>query len=153
MNEFQPKEFLGYLMAHAMKAVSGRLLEKFKNIGYPITRHQWLIMAKTFHFEDEKLLQGDIVDMMLGDKTQVTRAVDDLVKKRWIIQEIDKDDRRNRVLKITDKGKKIVPKLMVCVKQTTEETTNNISKDDMATAKKVLAQIIENSQELNQNES
>lgn len=153
MNEFQPKKFLGYLMAHAMKAVSSRLIDKFGEIGHPITRHQWLIMAKTFHFENDKLLQSDIVDMMLGDKTQVTRAVDDLVKKGWITQEIDKDDRRNRVLKITKEGKKVVPELMVCVKETIAETTHNIPKQDMETAKRVLAQIIENSQELNQIES
>ena len=139
-------------MVHAMKTVSGRLLERFSAIGHPISRHQCLIMAKSFHFEDENLLQSDIVDMMLGDKTQVTRAVDDLVKKGWITQEIDKDDRRNRVLKITEKGRQVVPELMVCVKQTIEETTQNIPEQDIETAKRVLAQIIENSQELNQNE-
>ncbi|MFY0672696.1 MAG: winged helix-turn-helix transcriptional regulator [Bacteroidia bacterium] len=153
MNEFQPQKFLGYLMAHAMKGVIGRLLERFSEAGYPISRHQWLIMAKSYHFENKKILQSDVVDMMLGDKTQVTRAVEDLVKKGWIIQEIDREDRRNRVLKITEKGKEIVPELMVCVEQTITETTRNISEKDMETAKSVLAKIIENSQELNQNES
>ncbi len=145
-----PRQFLGYLIAHSMKAVTGRLVDNFKNAGHNISKEQWLIMAKAHQFGNQPLNQSDIVAMMLGEKTQVTRAVDDLVKKGWITQEIDQNDRRNRLLKLTELGNEMLPELKKCVEKTLKETTNNINPADMDITKKVLAQIIENSKLLNQ---
>lgn len=141
---FKPQEFLGYLLAQAKKGTVSLLIERFRQSGYDITRPQWIILVKSFHFRDVDLLQSDVVEMMMGNKTGVTRAVEDLVKRGLINQEIDQQDRRNRVLRITDAGLEMVPQLMKCAHETIGEATEGISEEDLAITKKVLAQIIEN---------
>lgn len=146
---FQPKDFLGYLIAHAMKYVSLKLIQNFQEAGYDISRPQWLVMAKCFHFEEEDILQSHIVEMMMGDKTGATRAIDDLVKRGWINREIHEQDRRNRVLTLTKEGEAIVPELMKTVHSTIEQATNGIDSSEIEITKKVLQQIIDNIQQSN----
>ncbi|MGB0430429.1 MAG: MarR family winged helix-turn-helix transcriptional regulator [Bacteroidia bacterium] len=141
---------MGYLLAHSVKALTTRLLENFSEAGHNLTKAQWFILAKLYHFSERNLLQSEVVEMMLGDKTQVTRAVDDLVKREWIKQEIDQNDRRNRVLTLTKQGKLVVPELMQSVHKTLHEMTQNIKQSELETTKKVLNQIIENSKNINQ---
>lgn len=148
---FKPQDFLGYLVAQAMKCTSTLLIERFKEAGHDITRPQWVILAKSYHLEEEQsLLQSDVVDMMMGDKTGVTRAVDDLVKRNLLIREIDEQDRRNRVLTITEAGREMVPQLLECVHQTIGDATQGVSEAELVTTKKVLAQMIKNINEINQ---
>lgn len=132
-----------------MKGISTQLIENFKAEGYHITRAHWLIMAKTYHFKDDCFLQSEAVEMLMGDKTAVTRAVDDLVKRGWLIQEIDKQDRRNRVLKLTAKGEATVPVLLKTVNKTIAEMTAGIEENEMAITKSVLAKIIANTHKYN----
>lgn len=147
---FQPKDFLGYLIAHAMKHVSLQLISNFQKAGYDISRPQWLVMAKCFHFEkEEEILQSHIVDMMMGDKTGATRAIDDLVKRGWVNREIHEQDRRNRVLTLTKEGETIVPELMKTVHATISQATKGIDPSELEITKKVLKQIIDNTQQSN----
>jgi len=147
--KFQPQDFLGYLVAQAMKCTSSLLIQRFKEAGYDITRPQWVILAKSYHFEEVKLLQGDVVEMMMGNKTGVTRAVDDLVKRGLLTREVDEFDRRNRLLTITDKGREMVPKLMVCVQKTIEDATAEIDEEALNVTKKVLMKMIDNINDIN----
>ncbi|MCB0739339.1 MAG: winged helix-turn-helix transcriptional regulator [Bacteroidetes bacterium] len=144
-----PKEFLGYLMSHAMKGTGTRLMDNFTQAGFDVSKPQWFVLVRCFHFENEELLQSEVVEMMMGDKTAVTRAVDDLVKQGLVSQEIYKQDRRNRVLTLTTAGKEMVPKLMQCAMKSIDEVTQGISQSDMQITKRVLKQIIENSNKLN----
>lgn len=136
-------------MTHALKATSARLVHNFNEAGFPISRQQWLILAKTYHFPNECLLQSTLVDMMMGDKTGVTRAVDDLVKSGWLSRDIDENDRRNRVLRLTTFAENAMPQLMQCVQKSIAEITQGIAPAELETAKKVLEKIIENGNQLN----
>ena len=138
-NDFKPKDFLGYLVSAVMKNMSALLVAGFKEQGHDISRAHWLILAKSYHFANEKLLQSDVVEMMLGDKITVSRAVDDLVNRGWLIQKVDKVDKRNRVLVLTTKGRQIVPELMKVVNKTIASATYNIDDNDMNITKAVLA--------------
>ena len=66
--------------------------------------------------------------MMMGNKTGVTRAIEELVKRGWITQEIYDKDRRNRMIKLTEEGEHMVPKLFDCAMQTIAEVTSGIDK-------------------------
>ena len=114
-NSYHPNRFLGYLLAHSMKAVSGLLVQKFQEAGYDIDRPHWAIMAKSYHLQGGELLQSEVVELFMGNKTGVTRAVDSLVKRGWLVQRIDENDRRNRVLSLTKEGRSVVPNLMEIV--------------------------------------
>lgn len=141
---YQPDKFLGYLLAHSMKAVSGLLVQKFQDAGYDIDRPQWVIMAKSYHLEKGSLLQSEVCELFMGNKTGVTRAVDSLVKRGWLSQQIHETDRRNRVLDLTDKGRAVVPNLMKMAFSCIEEVTQGIEQTEVEICKKVLTQIIAN---------
>lgn len=135
---------LGYLIAHAFRVATASVQLSFKTKGLEINKNHWFIMAKTHFFAENCLRQGEVVEFMQGDKTKVTRAVDDLVKWGWIEQAIDPNDRRNRLLSITPQGRNVMPKLIQCVAGTSERLTMGIDPHDLDIARKVLMAFINN---------
>ncbi|MBI3143453.1 MAG: winged helix DNA-binding protein [Bacteroidetes bacterium] len=143
-DQFDIHRSLGYLIAHAFRAASASIQLSFKANGLEINKNHWFIMAKTHFFADNCLRQVEVVGFMQGDKTRVTRAVGDLVKWGWIHQEIDPNDRRNRLLSITPKGQAVMPTLIECVVKTHESLTKDIDPQDLEIARKVLMAFINN---------
>ena len=47
----KPRQFLGYLISHAMKGTSIRLIDNFKQAGYDVSKPQWFIMIRCAHSE------------------------------------------------------------------------------------------------------
>ena len=107
-----------------------------------------MLLAKSHFCPDGYILQSEMVQHFRGDKTVVTRTVDDLVKLGWLRQEIDPDDRRNRRLLLSDKGNEVLPILKECVEKTLEQVSQEVTKEEMEATKSALRKIIENAQNL-----
>ena len=60
---------------------------------------------------DESLNNKDIAEKMHLSQSRLTRIIDGLVKKEYMIREINKSDRRNMKLSLSGKGKKLANKL------------------------------------------
>jgi DNA-binding MarR family transcriptional regulator len=60
---------------------------------------------------DEKLNNKMLAERMDLSPSRITRIIDGLVKKGYMIREIDKDDRRNVVVSLSRRGKNLSNKL------------------------------------------
>ena len=60
---------------------------------------------------DESLNNKDIAEKMHLSPSRLTRIMDGLVKKEYMIRELDKSDRRNMKLSLSRKGKILANKL------------------------------------------
>jgi DNA-binding MarR family transcriptional regulator len=75
-----------------------------------VTRHglnvaAWRILANIARHQP--LSQKELAEYTAVDATKVTRAIDMLVQMKFVIREVDANDRRRAVLTLTDKGRAV----------------------------------------------
>jgi len=88
--------------------------------------------------------QNQLAELTFKDVASVTRMIDLLVKKEYLIRSIHADDRRRFVLEITEKGQKIIEKVSLIVNENRSIALKGLSDDDVSQMQSSLRQIIEN---------
>ena len=59
----------------------------------------------------ESINNQDVADRMNLSPSRITRIIDGLVKKGYILREIDREDRRNMKISLTEKGVNLTNKI------------------------------------------
>ena len=60
---------------------------------------------------EESINNQDVADRMNLSPSRITRIIDGLVKKGYILREIDREDRRNMKISLTEKGVNLTNKI------------------------------------------
>ena len=82
--------------------------------------------------------------LLFKDVASVNRMIELLVKKNFLLREEDKKDRRKKVLKTTDKGKRVLELAIPIIKKNREIAQNDISEEEKEVLFKLLGKIILN---------
>lgn len=144
MEQITSNEFPGFLMATAIKVAGKKIKVEFSKDGFDgITRIHWVLMLRA-KITGDGLPQSEIVELLMGNKTGVSRAVSELEGRGWIYRKEDPKDRRNKLIFLTEAGKSIFPVLAKSAMKTLNQATENISKQEMSVCKHVLKKIIKN---------
>jgi DNA-binding MarR family transcriptional regulator len=98
---------LGKVMAVITKNYYGALSKRLEYIG--VDRHFTTLIL--IDAAKEKCTQQYLSDKVNCNKVTMVKILDYLVEKKMIIREMNKDDRRERIIKLTDKCKKIMPEI------------------------------------------
>lgn len=77
----------------------------------------------------EKLANKDIAERMHLSPSRLSRVLDGLVKKGYMVRQIDPNDRRNMQISFSKKGVAVVEKLNVDYLRIHEEILANIEQD------------------------
>jgi DNA-binding MarR family transcriptional regulator len=140
--EYKLSDNFGFIAGRASLALSKRLQQKFRKLGYDITAEQWSILVKLWEKDGES--QQEICTGTNRDKPSVTRLIDNLEKSNLVIRVPDKDDRRVNVVYLTNLGKELKNILIEEAQATYEEAFEGISEDDILTTRKVLNKLFIN---------
>ena len=95
----------------------------------------------------EGITQKHIADMAFVEAPTLVPIIDKMEKEGYLTRQSDPSDRRNNLIFMTKKTKTIVDPIIDCILEIRNMGLNKISKKDMETAKKVLEQIIFNTEE------
>ena len=95
----------------------------------------------------EGITQKHIADMAFVEAPTLVPIIDKMEKEGYLTRQSDPNDRRNNLIFMTKKSKEIVDPIIDCILEIRNMGLNKISKKDMGTAKKVLEQIIVNTEE------
>ncbi|MEZ4828429.1 MAG: MarR family transcriptional regulator [Bacteroidia bacterium] len=125
----------GGLMGHV-------LTERFRAAGYDLTVEHWIVLAHLWRKDGRN--QQELAGMAGRHKTAITRAINWLEERDFVVRIPDKTDRRNNLIYLTHKGKNLKDVLMPCAISTQEDATRGISPEDMDHCKNVLMMILEN---------
>lgn len=77
-----------------------------------------------------ELTQKDLAEAIRRDKVYTMRIVDYLCDNDLLIRKQDCNDRRCQLLEVTEKAKKLVPKIKEAISKTEEVLLHNFSKDE-----------------------
>ncbi|WDF55000.1 MarR family winged helix-turn-helix transcriptional regulator [Mucilaginibacter sp. KACC 22063] len=96
------------------------------------------------HLHNGWLTQKGLSRLLNKDKSALVSIIDQLTQKGYVYRETNPADRREHLLKTTDKAAEEVPQILEAFKQMNQNSTENISTDDLETFNRVLLQIEQN---------
>ena len=113
-----------------------------------VTEHldinQYYYVLTLICYHDGKLTQTALADMLGKDKSSMVAIIDSLSAKGFVFREINPADRREHLLRVTEKAKKAVPEIVESFEKMNGFMTENISEDDMAIFYNVLLKMQQN---------
>lgn len=94
----------------------------------------------------EGITQKQIADMVFVEAPTLVPVIDKMEKEGFLIRKADPDDRRNNLIFMTKKSIDIVDPIIDCILEMRNMGLNKISKKDMEVTRKVLEQIMINTE-------
>lgn len=89
-------------------------------------------------YYDGQLTQKALSEKLQKDKSIIVNVIDTLTEKGFVYREINPADRRQHLLKATDKAKKAVPQIIEAFEKMNSRVAENISANDMQIFESVL---------------
>lgn len=93
-----------------------------------------LLEILAYLYKKDGINQQEIADLMLKDKSSMTYQIDGLVKRDLVKRMEDENDRRNKLIFLTEKGKGLQEVLQSWVAALYDKSVKDVDVGDMDTA-------------------
>ena len=121
----------------------------FAEHGFNLTAEQFLVMDTLW---DEGIMsQQEIADIILKDKNSVTKLIDALEKKGLVIRIAGEEDRRQKMIHLTEKAVEVKEAITKIALESTDHIIKDIPKDELISFIKVLHKMADNIDSLSLN--
>ena len=140
--EDESEQSLFYLIRRTSRAFRCRLNSRFADAGHDVTSEQWRILKCLWHKDGQR--QQDLADFVHKDKTSITRIVDVMEKRDLVVRIPDAVDRRQKLIYLTNKGKRLQEVLVQIVQEISLEAQAGIEPENIEIFGNVLAKLRDN---------
>jgi len=140
--KYDIEDSIGSIIRRAHRVLINKLNKYFRENGYDVTTEQYRIFINLWNKGGQN--QQELADATLKNKTSIARLLNGLEEKKLVARVPDKIDRRNKLIYLTRRGKKLPENLAELAKKTLKEAQIGISEDEIEVCKKVLSKIIQN---------
>ncbi|MCG8326903.1 MAG: MarR family transcriptional regulator [Chitinophagales bacterium] len=130
------------LISVTERLLSKLLQESLHQNNLNLTVEQWRILF--YLWQSDGINQQELAKRANKEKSTMTRQIDVLEKKGFIFRQNALQDKRNKLLFLTEEGKKIEGKALSIAQSITESAEEGINEKELAVFKKVISQIIKN---------
>lgn len=137
MNIKQP---LAHLLLSASKKYLGIFSQEAE--GMDIDRYQYVLVLINIH--NEQLTQKSLSELLEVDKSYMVNIIDYLSDKGYVLRTINEKDRRQHLIKLTEKAREVIPKIEGAIIRLNAKSLENISESQIQTFLSVLQQISSN---------
>ena len=133
-------KYIGFILNNTTRKFSQFAVSFFKP--YDITPEQAGIIRRLG--EEEGITQKNLSMRMAKDQTNITRILVQLERKGLISRNQSKEDRREFLTYLTDKGKKLNENIIPAEEEIMNITLSGISEERRALFKEIVSEIVEN---------
>lgn len=133
---------LGHSMAELRNYLRQHVQLKIKELGVNITFEMLEVMSVLW--KKDGVNQQEIADRTLRDKSSMTYLIDNLVKRKMVNRVEDENDRRNKLIFLTDESKALKENLYPWVTEVYTLATEEINTEDMQTALALANKMVQN---------
>jgi len=144
MTEINSDEVFSILVGKISTAINRTFLRSFALEGIDISMEQWSVLACLW--QKDKVTQQTLCSLTSKDKPSMTRLIDKLEKRNLVTRVSDHNDRRINLIHLTESGTALQQKATELVQKIVTKTLNNISDEELTTARIVLKKIMNNLQ-------
>ncbi len=138
---------IAYLVGRTSRSIIKRLTKKFSDAGFDVSYEQWSILVHLYRKDGQT--QQELSNIAVKDKAAITRLLNVLEKKNIVLRIPDRNDKRSKLVYLTNKAKEFKPDLIAVVEELLEEAEQNISSEEMVQCKMILNKIFSNFDRLN----
>ena len=131
-----------YTIEKTIKSYRKFAQKRIDQANIDITIDQWLVLNCLSR--NENISQNKLAEIIFKDVASVTRIIDLLVKKEYVIRSFHSSDRRRFNLTITDKGDTIIREASRIVNENRSAALENISAEEVKQADLILQKLIAN---------
>ena len=139
---------IAYLVGRTSRSIIKRLTKKFSDAGFDVSYEQWSILVHLYRKDGQT--QQELSNIAVKDKAAITRLLNVLEKKNIVLRIPDRNDKRSKLVYLTNKAKEFKTDLIAVVEELLEEAKQNIPHEEMEQCKKTLNKIFVNFERLNQ---
>lgn len=130
----------GLLQSKAYRIMRGHLA-KILSV-YDLSIPEWTILGQVF--EQDGIRLAEISNILSVEAPLITTLSDQLEKKGLVARADDPQDRRAKLLKLTEKGRELVPKIEMDANAKIKALLTGISDADLLVYNRVLEFIVQN---------
>jgi DNA-binding MarR family transcriptional regulator len=131
-----PDPPIGYLMARTHLTLKKQLNKAISDAGHDVTVEQMGLMR--FLWQQDGVSQRALVNQVKKVKSSITRLIDNMEKRNLVVRVPDQNDKRNKLIYLTHKGKALQKELGVVLDKKLEQAYQNIEKEHIQICKNVL---------------
>jgi DNA-binding MarR family transcriptional regulator len=142
MNYTIPSKTIFYSIEKTIKTYRKYAQHKYSEIIEDLTVDQALVLQ--FLSRGENLSQKELAELLLKEDASITRMVESLVKKKYLMRRKDSNDRRKSILKITAKGASSMDTLESMIISNREKALIGITETELIQVNTILNKIITN---------
>lgn len=124
-------------------ALCRRLNLNFKSNGLPLNADKWAVLQNLYR--KDGVTQQSLCDQTTYDKPNMTRLIDSLEQQGLVTRSINKDDRRERKIRLTLAGREMEEKANYVANRTLKESLKGLSPEEIRICQEVLRKVFINS--------
>jgi MarR family transcriptional regulator for hemolysin len=136
------EEIIFYTMEKAIKSYRQLAQRNINQSGLDITIDQWLVMKALQ--SNTSVKQNELATTVFKDAASVTRIIDMLISKKYLVRAVHNNDRRRTELTITPHGKIILKKVQSIINHNRTTALYGINQAKIKTTREILSTIIMN---------
>ncbi len=120
-------------LVHQLIQVTKKYLSAFSEFtqDIPLERYHYVLIL--VEQNQEKLTQKAIAEMLQVDKSFMVNMINYLTDNGFVYREINAEDRREHLIKLTGKAKKMIPSINQSIRELNAKAFNNLSDEKIKT--------------------
>lgn len=126
-------------------AINRKLTSNFRKRGIEITPEQWTVLL--FLWEKDGVTQQELCNATFRDKPNMTRLIDNMERKHWVVRISDKNDRRINLIHLTKDGRELEAAARPIANQTLMEALRGVKLEEVKFGQALLQKIFSNIRE------
>lgn len=133
---------IGYYLERTTRIVKLNFHQEFKNNGINLTPEQWVILDLLNN--ENGLSQSILAEQSFKDAPSISRILDVLSSKGYIVRRASTKDRRKFEIFLTKNGAEIVQKAIPVVNELRARSWEGLNKHDYDTFIKIVNKVFQN---------
>lgn len=104
-----------FIATHLMHDIVKNIGQQFDNSMQEegLVGAAWMVLMMTYSSEEQKIIATDICENLAQNKSTISRIIESLIEKKFLIRQPDEVDRRKIYLHVTEQGKQYVQKKLI----------------------------------------
>jgi len=145
LEDFDLNTFFPYLVRIYYRAVSSSVSNIYgSTFGLSVSEWRAMVVLGPYGV----LSASEIVEKSSMDKVNVSRAIKGLQKAGFLKRDIDGDDKRRAVLRLTEEGRKTFFTLIPMIKDLEKKLLNGLSKTEIQTLLSLMEKVRANAEDV-----
>ncbi|WP_052074469.1 MarR family winged helix-turn-helix transcriptional regulator [Shewanella mangrovi] len=147
MSNVSQSQSLGHLTGLASRLFNRLLTTRFKQAGVDMTAEQWGIIL-TIHTRAEPLTQKLISDILYLEKSSVSRSINVLVNRGWLVCQPCEQDSRKKLVQLTPLADGVVSQCSAIAQSVLDDAQQQLSDVALSDSCTQLGTVIDNLRQL-----